>query len=62
MRLSHGTRLARLHRALGDSLRGVREGLDAVKTRSTDRLQRKLAGLKDCVDSLVRSQAAAMKA
>ncbi|WP_300442762.1 hypothetical protein, partial [uncultured Mameliella sp.] len=36
--------------------------LTALETRSTGRIERELAGLKDCVTLLIRSQAASMKA
>ena len=36
--------------------------LTALETRSTGRIEKELAGLKDCVTLLIRSQAASMKA
>jgi hypothetical protein len=36
--------------------------LTALETRSTSKIERELAGLKDCVTLLIRSQAASMKA
>ena len=36
--------------------------LTALETRSTGRIERELAGLKDCVTLLIRSQAASMQA
>ena len=36
--------------------------LTALETRSTGGIERELAGLKDCVTLLIRSQAASMKA
>jgi len=36
--------------------------LTALETRSTGRIEKELAGLKDCVALLIRSQAASMKA
>ena len=59
---SLGTRLARLRRAVGDGLRSLREGLDRLGDTLDRQIQRELAGLKDCVALLIRSQAASMKA
>ncbi len=36
--------------------------LTALETRSTNRIEKELAGLRDCVTLLIRSQAASMKA
>ena len=36
--------------------------LTALETRSTGRIEKELAGLKECVTLLIRSQAASMKA
>ena len=36
--------------------------LSTLEARTTGRIERKLAGLKDCVTLLIRSQAASMKA
>ncbi|MEJ6404022.1 hypothetical protein V8J85_14110 [Yoonia sp. 2307UL14-13] len=36
--------------------------LTALETRSTGRIEKELAGLKDCVTLLIRSQAASMQA
>ncbi len=38
------------------------KGLTALETRSTGKIERELAGLKDCVALLIRSHTASMKA
>jgi len=53
--------LACVERLLTASGASAKE-LSALETRSAGKIKRELAGLKDCVTLLIRSQAASMKA